>query len=92
MRQRLAVHLERDECVRVQRAIDGQALGEIGRGGKQSGVSAFEHDLERIAFTPTRFSTSRRRTPPQSALPIAPYVHCTPPARGVNRPRRLPEH
>ncbi len=48
--QRLAVHLERDQRVLVERAVDGQALGEIRRGGQSCSVSAIEHDLERIAL------------------------------------------
>src|SRR5215467_1606590 len=42
--------------------------------------------------TPAAVSTSLRRQPTHSALPIAPSPHCPPSTRGAKRPRLFPEH
>src|SRR5256886_9325217 len=43
VRQRLAIHLESDERVFVERALDGQALQEIRRRGQYRGIGAVQH-------------------------------------------------
>ena len=48
--------------------------------------------LRAPVFTPARASTSRTRTPPQRALPTAPYIHCTPGSDGSCSARPLPAH
>ena len=48
VRQRLAIHLESDERVFVERALDGQALQEIRRRGQYRGIGTVEHHFQRV--------------------------------------------